>query len=766
MRSNRLVVGCRWIVLCAALELWGAGLSGVACAGINRWTPLGPDGGAVSTFAIDPINPEIVYVGTAGEDLGKGSGGIFKSVDGGTTWASASVGLSNRPGVLSIAIDPLTPTTLYASFADVPSLYKSTDGGQNWSYLPEIASSRLVISTIVIDPLTPTTLYAGSAGIAIFGNGGGASDCTVRTYTSTPSFTNAGVFKSTDGGVTWSQSSTSLPSDTAVSALVVNSRTPTTLYVGTSGILDPCFDTTTLTASKGTFMSTDAGATWVPINTGFPTEEPVTALVIDPVNPTTLYASTFGMPGLYKTTNSGLSWTPMTKGLPDAFVSALIIDPNSPTILYAAVGGSLYKSTDGGAKWTLLNDNLSALLSALLIDPKRSNTLYAGTIGALDGGVFKSTDGGKSWTVANTGLTNTTTLTLAIDPTAPTTLYTSFQQGVVKSTDGGKSWAFKNNGLLNSFATLVIDPTNPQVLYGGTSTVVASSFTNGEFLGVYKTTDGGENWFLANNGLPPDTSVSSFAIDLKDSRNVYVATSNGIFKTTDAGEQWQLAGAGLPAQGSGGLGTIATPTQLTIDPQNPQIVYANIRFSACTDKEKQKSDPTCPPDGGNGLYKSTDGGGTWTRVSDNIKNPRNSADRASFCPACGLDPTTPTTLYCVAIFASGKAGYFKTNDGGVSWTFLDSNGPLDSRILLIDPRAPTTIYAVSATQGVAKSIDGGLTFLRINEGFPFVPSAAFIQDGHFRQLPIQLNSLVIDPTNSSRLYAATSTNGVFVIVQQ
>src|SRR5262249_52508145 len=128
MGSNH-VAACRWITLCLVLALWEAVPSGVARGRINAWTPLGPDGGAVSAMAIDPTNSAILYAGTYGEDQENfGGGGIFKSTNGGATWSSASVGLSERPGVLSIAIDPLTPTTLYASFADAPSLYKSTDG--------------------------------------------------------------------------------------------------------------------------------------------------------------------------------------------------------------------------------------------------------------------------------------------------------------------------------------------------------------------------------------------------------------------------------------------------------------------------------------------------------------------------------------------------------------------------------------------------------------------------------------------------------------
>ncbi|MBI2323034.1 MAG: hypothetical protein HYU88_13315 [Chloroflexi bacterium] len=157
------------------------------------------------------------------------------------------------------------------------------------------------------------------------------------------------------------------------------------------------------------------------------------ALAIDPLTPTTLYAGTWGA-GMFKSTNGGASWSAVNTGyLNTGYIAALAIDPTMPTTLYAGTRwGEVFKSTDGGASWNptgLIYTGLpEAYILALATNPTTPTTLYAGTFGA---GVFKSTNGGASWSAINTGLTNTYIFALAIDPHTLTTLYAGTNGGGV-----------------------------------------------------------------------------------------------------------------------------------------------------------------------------------------------------------------------------------------------------------------------------------------------------------------------------------------------
>ena len=190
--------------------------------------------------------------------------------------------------------------------------------------------------------------------------------------------------------------------------------------------------------------------------------------------------------------------------------------------------------------WTAINAGLTSAYGlsapsvfALAIDPSAPATLYASTYA---GGVFKSTNGGESWSAINTGFDTRYRIivsALAIDPSAPATLYAGTSHdvefgpgdGVFKSTNGGKSWSEINAGLTDpSVLALAIDPRNPATLYAGT--------LGG---GVFKSTNGGGSWSAVNTGLT-STDVIALAIDPSNPAALYAGTGGGVFKSTDGGE--------------------------------------------------------------------------------------------------------------------------------------------------------------------------------------------------------------------------------------
>src|SRR2546427_451265 len=359
-----------------------------AVAGIG-WSPLAPaglfkstDGGeswrsisagltprAVNSLVVDPQTPSTLYAGN--------SIGVFKSADGGGSWRAFNAGLSKldlRP--VTLATDPQTPTTVYVSASH--AVYKSTDGGGSWRPVGISLDTALgwSVSVLAVDPKTPTTIYAGTNG--------------------------AGVFKSTDGGSSWRSTNVGL-NKLEVEALVIDPQTPTTVYAGTKVRVDvrglPFEED-----PSGVFKSTDGGVSWVAINTGLPVGKHVLALAINPQSPTTVYASLSQKPdriswplptstgdGVYKTTNGGNTWNRV--GQSSNIYVVLAVDPRTPDIIYASgftfvplqepgSTGSLgvFKSVDGGRSWRLINTGLTNLhANVVAVDPKIPTTVYLGT---------------------------------------------------------------------------------------------------------------------------------------------------------------------------------------------------------------------------------------------------------------------------------------------------------------------------------------------------------------------------------------------------
>jgi len=544
-RSRRVGKGFL-LPLLSIVALLIPSFAGVASAGINRWTTNGPEGGAIGALAIDPANPATLYAGTSG-------GGVFKSSNGGESWAAINAGLTNT-FVYSLAVDPSAPATLYAgTFSGV---FKSTDGGGTWTFI--FGHNNASVVALAIDRSAPSNIYAGSA-----------------PYEWPP----GGIFKSTDGGENWTDGGLS---GRLVFALAIDPSAPATLYAGTD---------------EGVFKSINRGGSWTAINAGL-TNPSVGSLRIDPSAPATLYAGTAGG-GVLKSSNGGGSWTAINAGLIASSVHALAIDPSAPSTLYAGtLNAGIFKSTNGGASWTAINAGLTNLfVGTLAIEPSAPATLYAGTSGGFAAGVFKSTNGGGNWTAVNTGLAHPTFPALAIDalaidPSAPASLYAGTYAGVFKSTNGGGNWTAVNTGLAHpSVLDLAIDPTVPATLYAATGG------------GLFKSTNGGASWTASL----PGRSVWALAIDPSVPATLYAA-SGGVLKSTDGGGSWTAIDTGLTSP----------VNALAIDPSATATLYAGTH--------------------GGGVFKSINGGASWTAMNSGLTN-------FPIVNALAIDPATPARIY-------------------------------------------------------------------------------------------------------------------------
>lgn len=289
----------------------------------------------VLTLVIDQTDPTTLYAGTDTQ-------GAFKSMDGGFNWAPINTGLINVK-IGALVIDPLQPTTLYAgTFGNDGTngaAYKSIDHGENWIQITNGMGGAYVTS-LVLDPLTPSTIYAG---------------------------TSDGVFKSSNGGTEWARLDTGSP-DPYILHLVIDPLTPTNLFAVDFG-----------TPGQGLIKSTNGGDNWTDIEAGAWDTE-ILSLAIDPQTPTTLYAGTWM--GVIKSIDAGENWNAINTGLGYyPIVDVLIVDPKNPSTLYATKrDDDIYKSIDGGENWYALHTNIGdTFIYALALDPEDPNILYAAT---------------------------------------------------------------------------------------------------------------------------------------------------------------------------------------------------------------------------------------------------------------------------------------------------------------------------------------------------------------------------------------------------
>jgi photosystem II stability/assembly factor-like uncharacterized protein len=375
-----------------------------------------------SDLAIDPTNPNTMYATTGKNACDGMPPAIFKSTDGGQSWNAVDTII---PAAASFVFSPGS-STIYAATGS--GVFKSSDGGLNWG---ETNTGLRVfdIEVLVGDPINPATVYAGG---------------------------NDGLFKSVDGGANWTHPYTLL----GANSLLINFTHSNILYARKASP-NGCSST-----EIDLHKSTDGGSSWNEL-------EPDAyhgcgdggTMAMDPADPNTLYVvygNYYDGFTIFKTTDGGAHWKNLyADAMGEASqVNALVIDPNAPATLYAATDIGVFRSTDAGASF-LPAGFVNSRVLLLAIDPVRSNVLYAATsnndwAGAPAFlGLYKSTDGGASWSPINQGLdeiadAHAPVNALVLDPDRPNILYLATSgYGVFKSSDGGATWAAFNSGLTN-----------------------------------------------------------------------------------------------------------------------------------------------------------------------------------------------------------------------------------------------------------------------------------------------------------------------------
>jgi len=359
--------------------------SGAAPDRASAWKAIGPSGGTINALAVHPTNADTVLCGTY-------YGGIYRTTNGGGSWQPVGRSVV-YPRIRGFAFSRSSPGTVYAGTDQ--GIYRSTNGGANWTSISGTLLAQRVVLSIAIHPSSPNTVFAGSAGHGIYKttNGGATWTFTGRTgyaYEFAIDPLNSkflylvadGFWKSTDGGATWS----ALSPGATVLALALDPRKSGVLYAGTY--------------NSGVYKSTDGGATWSAANKGLTALE-VRKIALARTSSATIYAATL-LDGVFRTKNGGANWVAARKGFNATDVMRIAFDGQTAGTLYAACSPGLYKGKGGGASWTSVAPSNARVGEIRVVVVHSKNPLIVYLTNSTIG-VYQSKDGGQTWKALGMG---------------------------------------------------------------------------------------------------------------------------------------------------------------------------------------------------------------------------------------------------------------------------------------------------------------------------------------------------------------------------
>jgi photosystem II stability/assembly factor-like uncharacterized protein len=491
-------------------------------------------------------------------------------------------------------------------------------------------------------------------------------------------YSASGVFISSDDGLTWTQSNAGLNQDAVVSLAITSSDH---IFAGTF--------------YNGVFRSTDGGTHWTPSRLPIVSDfYSVRSMCVDSSD--NVYAAVAGN-GLLRSSDDGETWT--QAGFEGADIQSLICA--SSTEILAAPYGGIYRSTDSGGSWTELFGNITRVNRIAL---NRAGHIFAFT----DGGLVRSVDGGLTWITLEVGLHVTRFLSGAISSKGY--IYAgSDGDGVARSTDNGATWEEVNTGLTGNSVWMLASTT------GGVTVA-------GTDRGLYFSDDKGETWTLSEALPRPVMSVAATASGL-----VFAGTGTGVYRSSDGAFSWERVDKGFAwtyiysicADASGDLfaGTSLGQVYRSTDAGESwtQVLETGRgTYSLASSGRGEVFVGTY----GLGIYRSTDRGRTWSQASNGVPDGINDRIIVSIAVVRTGD--------ILAGSADGKV--LRSTDNGTSWTTLiDTAGFV--RSIVEDPNG--TVYA-GTQHGVYYSVSHGDSWLLADSGLgrSFVQALSFDNDGY------------------------------------
>ncbi|MCW8811388.1 MAG: T9SS type A sorting domain-containing protein [Ignavibacteriaceae bacterium] len=602
----------------------------------NNWFPVF-DSLAVLTvgdIAIDPQNPDVVYIGTGEANGGHNNfpgGGVFKSTNAGSTWNY--LGLEETTSIGRVLVDPTNSNIVYLAavgsyFApnEERGVYKSTDGGASWNKSLFVSDSTGAID-IIMDPTSPDKMMATMW------------ERVRRTNSSHLYGPSSGIYKTTDGGNNWNliPPSAGLPDPNSqnvgrigLALSLVNPDIVYALYTDGYNIIS-------------LFKSTDFGDSWTDVDPDNELDDGTGGFSwyfgqvrVHPTNPDQVCVLDVAF---MRSTNGGATW-PVIYGYggPNQLHvdhHALAFNPADPSFILNGNDGGINISTDGGVNWSNPAHIPATQFYEIGLDASNSLAYYGG---AQDNGTSRTLDGGiDNWQHIYGG----DGFYVLVDFTNPNIIYAESQYGNLgKSTNGGNNFSLATTGISGSEPTnwdtpVIMDPNNNNILYYGTDY-------------LYRTTNSADNWTKISPKLTDYTSgsrlgtITSIAVAPTNSDVIYVGSDDShVWVSSDNGTTWNEISDGLP---------IRWVSRIAVDPTNENIVY--VTFNGLKWRDPQSH-----------VFRSTDMGTTWSDISSNL--PDAPVD------AFAVDPVEPSRLYL-----GNDVGMYVSFNSGQSWWVLGEGLPV------------------------------------------------------------------------------------------
>jgi photosystem II stability/assembly factor-like uncharacterized protein len=669
--------------------------------------------------------------------IGSASGGVWKSVNGGTTFKPV-FDKQNVQSIGAVAIDRKNPKTIWVGSGESwtrnsvsigDGIYKSTDGGDNWTNMGLPESER--IAKIIIDPTDSNTVYACVPGKLW-------SDSDER-----------GLYKTTDGGKSWTKILNGTSASTGCSMISLDPQNAKTLFAGMWDFRRKGWtfrsggESAAVPSGSGLFMTSDGGATWTDISAA-----------------------------------SGLPKKPWGR-------VAVTVAPSKPDVVYAFIeaeppANALYRSDDGGKTWQMRDRSQNMIWRAfyfanLIVDPKDENKIYK-----PDGDLIFSNDGGKSFSVISGGA-HGDFHDVWVDPENTDHLITGDDGGLWYSYDGGNRWWKAENLPVSQFYHVSVDMDRPYHVYGGlqdnSSWVGDSQYPGGVSNSRWENMYGGDGfWMFADptdpeyiyaesqggeigrisrktheiRGLKPLPRYKEGKLRFNWNTPIHVSPTGAVyigsqflFRTRDHGQTWDRISPDLTTndpqkqlqEQSGGVVIDNSSAEMHASiyaiaesPKNPDVVWAGT-------------------DDGN-LQLTRDGGKTWTNLTPNLQGLAKNA-WVSYIDPGHFDEGTAYATFDLHTFGDMRPYAYRTADYGRTWTpVVVANCNVRGYAHVIrEDLVNRNLLFLGTEQGLWVSLDGGNQWAQYKGG----------------EMPtVAVRDLAIHPRDND-LVIATHGRGIWIV---
>ncbi len=647
------------------------------------------DAGRVNAIVTDPANANVIYVAFSG-------GGVWKSTDNGSTWAAKTETLGSL-SVGTLAMAPDNANTLYLGLGDPfdgtgMGLVKSTDGGDNWGNVIYLGNATIIPAIEVARTNTSIVLAGTNAGLYRSTNGGASfSKVTINSASTTgdPSvwtiawgggsnfvlsleadpanasgLTNGQVWRSTDNGATWTQSS-GITDSSGIKRLSVAAAPSDRqiMYAEAASTASTSKDLANF------FKSTDNGVTWTGIAKSGTTYKTYTNTNSESPNLSTLL--------------NGQGW----------YNQLVLIDPTNANVVY--FGGALLaaKTTDGGSTYSQVS-NWLAQFSLPYVHADfhaghiaSNGALYFGT----DGGIFRSTNNGAAFTdTLNRGIASHLIYQVGSSTANRDAVVAGLQ-------DNGTRVRVSNTAVFNQI--IGGDGFGCNINRSNANQMLGSLY----YSRIYKSTNGGTSFSSACSGITECNNSSTAPFITRIAEWKGDLTGNTLFTYSNAKVYKSVNYAGAWTA----LGTSGLPTS-SFSIRNVGVAASSVNTVGVVANSGR-------------AYLTTNGGTSWTQIGSSTSLPGNGLSLSSIT----FDPANANIIYIASVAPTSTAKHlWRSADGGTTWTAIDSGAsgfpagiPVNS--LIVDPTASSRLYAATHL-GVYTSGDTGATWTRYGAGMPLV----------------------------------------------